>query len=244
MPAAPANRLGIAHLLLWTTATAIALAALGAVFPLPTAAMQEEMFLPLQLFRRMWLQRMIAFAAAPAYGAALAGIGLALFRLVRRQPGFPSQPGHWLLLYAGVYFIEIVGERWLKDWPLNQTLVGAVCMALVVGISLLAAWHVRQPLRWRIVFWMFAIAALWMATGMAIIQVVGMEVARDNLAWFYFMPAILLFAGLWGGPICGLIDLFAAEKRDVFHWTGVVVAMATILHGAALFLAAIYVAIS
>ena len=126
----PANRLSIAHLLLWTATTALVLAGLQRMWhsDLPRMSPEPpESDVVVELggvrildkgrsaFRQMQLlERSLSFLAlafSPAYGAALAAAGLAAWRMATRRGGFPAQPGHWLLLAVASITLAMA-------WPL------------------------------------------------------------------------------------------------------------------------------
>jgi hypothetical protein len=88
-PASP--RLGIIHLLGW-------MLGVGAVLAIFRATTDTTGYPP------DWLPfvRMQQLGFGLAYGTALSGLGLFLWRWWRGLPGGPSQPGHWLLVFGGL----------------------------------------------------------------------------------------------------------------------------------------------
>jgi len=85
------SRLAIIHLLGWM----VGIGAILAVFRATTDDLDyPEEWLP---FLRM---QQLGFGLA--YGTAISGVGLFIWRWFRSRPGGPSQPGHWLLIFGGI----------------------------------------------------------------------------------------------------------------------------------------------
>src|SRR5688572_28112648 len=106
------NRLSIAHLFLWTATTAVVLTHQQSLKPpapdrigfssflsQPGMDVEVEMAKQRQRIHGRWTSRwLVDLAFSPVYGAALAGVVLAFWRLITLRFGFPTQPGHWLLI--------------------------------------------------------------------------------------------------------------------------------------------------
>ena len=152
------NRLSIAHLLLWTTTTALILAGLQLIKPEATFA--EDQQLDPQLLAMMarvresyrW-QHATILLFSPVYGAAIAGAALAIWRLTTRRFGFPAQPGHWLLLMIAVSPVVVIIAR-LQILPPLQLVVAHILWA---GLALGAVMQRIGPRRWRLTFQLAAI---------------------------------------------------------------------------------------
>src|SRR5688572_27918705 len=86
----PKNRLTIAHLLLWTLGSSIILACYRAWIT------QNQ--LPADSFAIMPLLHLVY---SLALGAQVGSVFLWALRALTRQSGFPTEPGHWLLLIEG-----------------------------------------------------------------------------------------------------------------------------------------------
>jgi hypothetical protein len=152
---APSNRLGVGHLLLWTATTAVVFATLVTIEERHVARFSgrnvQQNELSVRIHRaHYWL----GLAVAPAYGASIAAMALASWRLMIQRPGFPTQPGHWLLIAAGVLPIAI-GAAILNTAstqrlaPVMICWLGLVCLAIVVAT---AANFVNRPPRWSRTF--------------------------------------------------------------------------------------------
>jgi hypothetical protein len=95
-------RLTIAHLLLWTAATAFVVS----VFPQHWLRTRLPPFVIVPATEHVERQRLFEkwsiVAVSPFYGVAVASVVIAGSRLLQRRAGFPSQPGHWLLVQTGL----------------------------------------------------------------------------------------------------------------------------------------------
>src|SRR5438132_3400288 len=86
----PRNRLSIAHLMLWTLGSAIAL------------AFYRAMAIDKQANERLVaVSRIYALLYSLLAGPKVGGLLLFTWRKVRGIAGFPTQPGHWLLVLEG-----------------------------------------------------------------------------------------------------------------------------------------------
>lgn len=227
-----ANRLTIAHLLLWMTMTAVVLAAVADFLPL---AAREA---PLQVNGRRpvpTIERVLAFAAAPAYGAALAGVFVAIGNLTASRRTFPEQPGHWLLLMVSIVPLA-VGAVWLLDVPPEHE-NGAMAVALI-ALALLAATAgtlVPEPKQWHVAFVMGS-AGLTIVALKFVALANGGDEATLGLGYVFGGAAALAVAcAAAQALIAAVVDWSAAESRDAFHWIGIGVFAIALAHGLAIF---------
>src|SRR5947199_309757 len=88
----PRNRLTIAHLMLWTIGTAIALGFYRAL------AINREG----QSERIIAVSQILALIYSVPAGARIGGFLLFALKRLQGQRGFPSQPGQWLLVVEGL----------------------------------------------------------------------------------------------------------------------------------------------
>jgi hypothetical protein len=155
VPSGKRNRLSIAHLLLWMATTGAVLALGHRNKPLPVDKngidnRQQQMV-------RQWNARYyVTLTFAPAAGAAYAGVVLACWRTATRQFGFPTQPGHWILLgMSGMFALAAVRPYliWLIPEVADIT-ISATASGFFIAISI----ALREPLRWRITFGMLGCA--------------------------------------------------------------------------------------
>jgi len=214
VPPPPANRLSIAHLLLWTATTAIVLGFIRQIAPhyTPTSATTAQYAL------NLWLQYLLLFAVSPACGAALGGLVLAAWRLWTRRFGFPSQPGHWLLIVLSVIPLA-ASTNWVLRLaaPGADFVVGCVSISALTLLSFAAATQTRRPMRWLLAF---ALATGGLG-GMAMALFAGYSSPPYAL-----LPAILgglsVVSSIMAGLAAGILDLTSNERYDAFHWIGVV----------------------
>jgi hypothetical protein len=123
--------------------------------------------LVLACYRVMWheqspqtrlLTQTLQALFAIVYGAALGGLAMLLSHRLRGNTTFPSQPGHYLLVFAGLgclldggtyaLFITLQETRPAIDFDWHLRMALAWGIAAAVGIAVLIA--ARSPLRWRV----------------------------------------------------------------------------------------------
>jgi hypothetical protein len=177
LPSAPGpregNRLSTAHLLLWTATMALAFSLCERPPPASKIGFASFLFTPgtdveaamnreRQQIWRLWQNRYyVNLAFAPIYGLALGGLVLAGWRIATARSGFPTQPGHWLLVVIG-------SATALVAWPVypeGATLVGLALVGIVgiVGAIVLGMFCVETDLaerRSRDIFHWLGVAAL------------------------------------------------------------------------------------
>jgi hypothetical protein len=95
----PRNRLTIAFLMLWTLGSAIILAC--------NRALEN----PQQIRQLGLAYSLYLLCYAVAQGVAVASVPLFLARKFARRGGFPTQPGHWILLIRGLTTLT-----WMTGW--------------------------------------------------------------------------------------------------------------------------------
>jgi hypothetical protein len=222
------NRLGIAHLLLWMATTG---AVLGFVTS-PEAARNDSRVRHSATMERVRdANRALAIAAAPAYGAALAGMVLALWRTVSRKFAFPVQPGHWLLQLVGVIPLAIAAA-----WCVQRVdrLAFAFCywLGLVLAALLMAigSWKSRNSRRWERIFLLWSWGLVLLAASICVAAIFG-----DGDAWFLWYVvnlavSIPLVVGVVWALVATGVELFANQQWDIFHWIGVVTFWTVLAH--------------
>ncbi len=216
-------RLGVGHLLLWTTATAI-------VAAVRSAWTDWDSFEP----HTRNVVRIGHVPVAMVYGAALAVAWIFLSARLRGRTNFPSAPGHWLLLFLAsamaidgvvsaveIYDTRVLGPE-LSDrekqlfWHLRQFAMffGGYVSCLLFTIL------TRHERRWLILY-LFPASMLWV-----LLIIHGAILGR----WLIFTP--FWWAGLQWVQIVGagslallgaamaVYDLRRGPPRDWLHWTG------------------------
>jgi hypothetical protein len=212
------NRLTIAHLLLWTLGSAIILAMYRVL------ATDEE-----QTNGQTLVPSVYAIAFSVLMGAQLGSVFLFASRLIRGAGGFPTQPGHWLLLIEGVSVLLAgsgqiavrLGSRTLDLWAFSQIpncVVTAVLYAVAIRVQSGAgtAWKAAlillsvQHAAAALVFGAFLMSAL----------------SRPSYPWGWGSEMYRLQTGCFP-PIIALVLVMSAmtdmqaRQRDLLHWAGV-----------------------
>jgi hypothetical protein len=239
------NRLSIAHLMLWTATTAVVLTFLQAREPLlpkhvgfgsMLTSPGEDVKLKrermrLAFWRRMKTQHVVGLVASPVYGAALAGVALAMGRHLMRRNGFPVQPGHWLLIaIAAVGITVAIVWPLLRSLPLPANAADFASMGVVTAIFAACTTRIRAPYYWRIPL---GLAALGCGlTGMsALVGVIASSNDPLPLVFAGFMIGLLAIAA---APITALLcagfDAAEWKEFDIFHWIGVATLFGVVAH--------------
>ena len=110
-------RLSIIHLMGWTLGCSVVLAG----FRWLTIVVGEQAEVA-------WQFRVAQFGFSLTYGAALGGLGLLFWRRFYGGYPFPTQPGHWLLVFGGIGClidggISLPLTLYLRWAELNQVVV-------------------------------------------------------------------------------------------------------------------------
>ena len=241
------NRLTIAHLLLWTATTGVALAYLLEQKPPPAESIGFASFLhqpgqdveaakakARQRIHRQWQTKyQIGLAFSPIYGAALAGAALAIWRVTLRRPGFPVQPGHWLLLLIAGFILAHVAHPWLRplsNWADGSDFGWSICMALAATAVTIG---VREPL-WRLAVGLFA-------AGFGIISVayvVSYHSTSIEPPGLFVLGFFVLASFPVAVLICTAVDLHEPNRRDALHWIGIATLAGVVMHFLTTWLAA------
>lgn len=230
-------RLSIAHLLLWMATTALVVALFPADWmrKLDSSTPLDQESFRQQMERRQTVEKVGAALVAPFYGAGLAAVVVATLRAVRREPGFPAAPGHWLLLHVGLGFLAFAdayhksrGSRYVKFELLNPEFDPVSLLLFLVFVAqlivALGAAVQPQPWRWRLAFGIYlgGVAAL----------IGGMLLGWQGLAneFWLGLAGIVAANGAAFAIFAAARDLFRRERYDLFHWLGVIVLIAVAAH--------------
>jgi hypothetical protein len=227
-------RLSLAHLLLWTMTTAVALFLLR-----PTVSTDKKPFDAAEesTHAAALLPAVVTVAVAPVYGAAILAGAMALWAALLGQGTLRvRQPGHWLLLIVGVQFLGVALYAWgirllqaSSDLPDKYTIPGVVLIAsgtalfwLLLLLLFLTATQVQKPLRWKIAFRL--LAATYCTSTLCCCF-------SPFEPWpLPIVSAPLLLAFLASTLIAAVMDLGRGERRDLRHWLGVVAAWSMVVH--------------
>ena len=226
----PRQPLGIIHLLGWITGIAVVLAlyrwALDSGWLDVSPAYQEEL--------RWW-----QLGYGLVYGTAISTAGLLIYRRICGDRRFPSQPGHWLLLFGALAFaadvlafvlskaIVALWKRqfeWDPGWYYFQ-------QALVWSFALLVASIVLSRLRaqwnWRLLAVLIAmlIATNCLTNSLVVFsmwtQAMGLAILSGGWPYYLVHWAQIVAVGicLLAIPIVVGCD---RHPRDWLHWVGIV----------------------
>jgi hypothetical protein len=234
------NRLSISHLLLWIMMTGVSLACVqrgkpptpeeygissdssspsGLADTLPTG--EQQLRASWLAWQRLYLLRLIF---APVSGAALAGLVLAGGRTLTRSYGFPSQPGHWLLVVIGA-MIMLAYLRPLAQSHLTQRAADGLvaCTASLIFVPPLI---LLQQLRWRIAFGIlvcaFSVLAAAFLLAIATPYLVLPNLAMIGFALMASFPVIVASSAV--------LDARERLNFDLFHWIGITAVFLLTLH--------------
>jgi hypothetical protein len=238
------NRLSIAHLFLWTATTAVVLTHQQSLKPaspgrigfssfLSTPGMDVEVEKANERRRihGRWTSRwFVDLAFSPVYGAALAGVVLAVWRLITFRFGFPSQPGHWLLILICMLY-WIVALRFFLEafWGTNnQTDLGVVLgMAASAAIVTFVMW---KPLRWSLASGLTSLG--FAAFSLAIVSVMKSSAFEPLPPFMIAATLALMFlsSGLLLALLSAVVDLYEELPYDSLHWIGVITVLGVLGH--------------
>jgi hypothetical protein len=218
------GRLSIAHLLLITAGSAVAI-----------WLMQPPNG------KAGTLEVVISAIFAPVYGTALAVVVLAFARgAIRLWGAIAEEPGHWLLLIIGSGFagpaLLIRSGSVIRQWPAPSpqpaweiflAFVGicvAIALLLEASVSLLvviAEYHDSR--RWHAVFCLLGLTIFSPCCGTVVLD-------SGALSLVLTVALLLVFT-----TYAAAVDIRERQYRDLWHWLGVGALFAAVCH-AALFL--------
>lgn len=226
------ERLTIAILLLWITATAIMLAmAREAVVSLGT----NEPDTAQEAFRD-WLLIVVSVAVAPLGGAGISAFALAIHRWLSSGPKFPSQPGHLLLVAIGILILASVSLSLLQfslssildlsqfgpSDHLANLILRCGPAAATASATIWSTTRDQFPRYWQ---WSLYVSS---ASLVAVFVWVGF---MYDCGFYVFSTwsvgvalAVVVFCAIDSALIiaASAIDLIARRRYDVFHWAGIV----------------------
>lgn len=225
----PAQRLAIVHFLGWMLGVGAVLAIYRAATPLTGPTRELELS-----------QRLIQLGFGLAYGTAVSGLGLFLWRWWRGTGSGPTQPGHWLLVFGGIGLVIDVG-------------VAAVVYTVLArrntdyGILSFQTWSSHQIIGWFIAALISSVVLIRMRAAwwwQAVVCVVlTMTIANVAANIIYVLGAQGFFAGTWpfdvsqfvrvtGAVACVAAIGFAescdrcqGQPRDWLHVVGILMAL-------------------
>jgi hypothetical protein len=174
----------------------------------------------------------VSVLMAPLYGACIAAVLRATWRMLIDAPPVAAQPGHRFLFVIGTMFcgIGLVAKSlpgiYLYDQPHAFVEVLAVVMPfgvclIVLSIGLLTSTLFTidsQPRHWQRVYWLFAWTVFLGVIGPCLIDIGGASILALILAVVLLTPPILVLVTTIAAVT---IDVSRREYRDHWHWLGV-----------------------
>jgi hypothetical protein len=235
------NRLGISHILLWMATTGAVLAHLqrhqpppperigfASILYQPGEDVEAKKAKIRQQIWQVWQARhFVGLAGAPVYGAALAGLALASWRVVTRRFGFPVQPGHWLMIVIAALYVILMNQ---SSWRASRVgLTPGWSLAVMMAVFGGAAMRLGEA-NWRIAFAFasvgseIALLSLLFETfdagyGWPVLLMIGLTVATGT----FVVALIIAF-------LCAVHDITQPARFDTFHWVGIAAFFGVGLH--------------
>jgi hypothetical protein len=233
------NRLTVAHLLLWMAGTGLALLyfqrqrppppesiGFASFITAPGSDVEVEMAKARQHLWRKWQnQFLVGLAASPIYGAAISGIGIAVWRTSTGRFGFPTQPGHWLLLEIGVMTVLVALRDQLQLLPLSDDGRDFVLGLLMFAVATAAAVLVGRSL-WRL-------PMITVAGGILVVCIaymISFRAASLEPPPLYGVGLFLIGAVPFLALVSAIVDVADRSRHDAFHWVGVAVCFGVVVH--------------
>jgi hypothetical protein len=221
------QRLAIVHFLGW-------MLGVGAVLAIYRASIDETTY-PTEWLLYLRLQQ-LGFGLA--YGTAIGGLGLFLWRWWRGTGAGPSQPGHWLLVFGGIGLIIDVGVaagihlalKWSGS-GVKQTDLGVFLTYQVI------AWWLGSQIGLCVLARLREASAWWTAAAIVIVLTLLVNAVTCNVAlvgyasgapgsWTSQLPLMVRIGGdacsvaAMGAAVVG--DWLSGPRRDWLHVVGVV----------------------
>ncbi len=174
---------------------------------------------------------------APLCGAGLFGLALMAWRHLTRGVRFPSQPGHWLMVFYGcgisIWMVAAALNTWLipdLEWYDSPGAEGVLVLYLVQNlVSGILAGVATSRLKDK---WYWRADLLTLAVVQFVVAAMSLFLIVPSLDRFLFgvSPAVTLSLTVHlGGLTLGLVllvitacELARRVHRDWLHWVGVV----------------------
>lgn len=203
----PPERLTIAHLLIFTTTSAILLGVRRALH-------QEQQ--DYRLFGEI-----VSFCYAPIFGAGLAACLLCAWRRANGGPRFPRQPGHWLLVLGGVTGLMSLSFQVLLTLTKAQfsfsplwSIVAVISCLVELTIYILATRDTRGVWWWVFGVGVFRSLLMLLLSGLMLI---GLLSGYSH----YWIDAKLYLLISGGVAVAAIADAWQGINRDYLHFIGV-----------------------
>jgi hypothetical protein len=148
--------------------------------------------------------------------------------MARWKFGFPTQPGHWLLLVLAVIpTAEAMAS--LVNAPQQLIAIAVVALLIAATTTGVAILRTRKPPRWYRTF-----VLAFVGTSILLCQIcLALAAGESNIlgGLLYAIALLGLVSGLFSALASSVLDLTALERFDFLHWTGIAVLFAMLAHG-------------
>lgn len=217
----------IAHLLAWMVTTGLFLG-LGRV----AISTWETAEVDVPSWYRMLFQ-VEQVLTAPLCGVAFFSLLLMIWRLVRRGPHFPSQPGHWLMVIYGfaiacTWGIGLATAVWVPaNWDVTipafvlnwlENTLGYLGGGIVCSV---AGWRLRDQWYWKLDFKVCALLQFSLAAILFLLLAGGEMLWWQGRVW---VERWSLYQTVCFATVLVVIAIFEVRQRyarDWLHWVGV-----------------------
>lgn len=177
-----------------------------------------------------------------AYGTALGGLSLLVYRRVWQGARFPSQPGHWLFLLGTLGLLidggALLAARFTARWWTQEHALRfpeywfyqSLGWSLGIVIGAVGLWFIFRSQPWR---WVALATCVWLAVITNAVthslplarELSGVSIPWLFGTWPYYYAALLR---MFGDGLCLAmllvaltIEFRARVPRDWLHWSGV-----------------------
>lgn len=205
----PTNRLSIGFLMLWTLGTAIILALHRVAFPENSS----------DSWNMRAFQTITSLGFSLGQGIQVGSLFLLAYRLATGRGGFPTAPGHWLLLVRGTVALLLWSSYVIVYLATNSSGPGNSHLALVqivqapvylVGVVLFVAAALRTK----------DAGGLWTAILFVMTAIYVLSASMRGISVSVLIAIVISI----------LLPLAAASdprrrERDFYHWAGVATTM-------------------
>lgn len=206
----PRERISIALLMLWTTMSAVLLAIDRA-----TDSGDPN--------RVAGISKWVALAYAPIFGAGMSALALAIFRYLTDGPRFPSQPGHWVLMIAGILSLGSIFLRVIvlsTRTPFGFNYHWYVLLRIITLLTSLVLFELAvraQRDHWRIVF------RLNLVVSTVVLLALLLELVSGSLSRVFRFELYLTWLPTTAMTIAAIVDRVRRTPRDDLHWAGIII---------------------
>ncbi|MEM7311848.1 MAG: hypothetical protein AAF497_01725 [Planctomycetota bacterium] len=215
--------LSISHLISWTAFSAIGMLVGLAASRTIYAGLPDSM----QLFLRASMVYQAIF-----FGATIVGVIVGIGRW-RRGELFPLAPGHWVLIFLGVYVLTqalVVMTNEYSGSPSERnaySITNGVGFCIVGVFATLAFMQFRDLGLWSTYFGLYSVVSI----ASALFHMVFIFVST-TIEQFVFMMHVVHWMATLAMVVAVAVDVSKRRKWDWLHWVGVAYGLVGILFSA------------